>query len=169
MKGELSSSLGDSNLIYQAELRYETTDSAAGIASKNIEFREGYAGLKSKRWGKVRAGRLSTGYKTTLTKIDPWNDNAPQSRSGGRQGSSEFHSSYFNNAIEYTTPKIGSGFTANTWYATEFDESKKPLHNTGTLKNLVGGDAEGFGAKYNHGPLLLSADFIDINSDGIFL
>lgn len=165
MKGELPSGWGDSNLIYQAELRYETTDSATGIAGKNVEFREGYGGLKSKTWGKVRLGRLGVGYKSSLTKIDPWNDNAPQSRSGGRQGSSELHSSYFNNAIEYVTPKIGSGLTGNAWYASEFDNSTKPLHNTGTLKNLVGGNAGGVGAKYKNGPLFLAADFIDISAD----
>ena len=165
VKGKLPSGLGDSKLIYQAELRYETTDDAAGTAGKNVEFREGYAGLESKTWGKVRLGRLSTGYKTSLTKIDPWNDNAPQSRSGGRQGTSELHSSYFNNAIEYVSPKIGSGLKFNAWAASEFNTSTKPLHNTGTLKNYKGGDAKGAGVKYKNKSTFLAADVIDINAD----
>ena len=167
VQGALPSGLGDANLIYRAELRYETTDSVNGTAGKNVEFREGYAGLASPTWGRLRLGRLSTAYKTTLTKIDPWNDNAPQSRSGGRQGSSEFHSSYFNNAIDYVSPRILGGLTGSIWYATEFDNSAKPLHNTGTLKNFTGGSASGLGLKYKAGPLFLAADYIDIDADNI--
>ena len=165
VKGKIPSGLGDSKLIYQAELRYESTDDTAGTAGKNVEFREGYAGLASKSWGKVRLGRLSTGYKTSLTKIDPWNDNVPQSRSGGRQGTSELHSSYFNNAIEYESPKIGPGLKFNVWAASEFNKSTKPLHNTGTLKNLKGGNTKGAGVKYKDKRLFLAADVIDINAD----
>jgi len=164
VKGSLPSGLGDANIIYQAELRYETTDSANGTAGKQVEFREGYGGLASKTWGKARLGRLSTGYKTTLTKIDPWNDNAPQSRSGGRQGSSELHSSYFNNAAEYVTPSF-KGFSGNAWYATEFNDSSKPLHNTGTLKNFVGGSAGGFGIKFKSKSFIAGADYINIDAD----
>ncbi len=166
VKGALPSGLGDTNIIYQAELRYETTDSVNGTAGKQIEFREGYGGLASKTWGKIRLGRLSTGYKSTLTKIDPWNDNAPQSRSGGRQGSSELHSSYFNNAAEYVTPAF-NGFSGNAWYASEFDNSGKPLHNTGTLKNYLGGSAGGFGVKFKNKSFIAGADYINIDADEI--
>ncbi len=167
VKGVIPSGLADSNIIYQAETRYETTDSVDGTAGKQLEFREGYAGLASKTWGKIRLGRLNTAYKTTLTTIDPWNDNAPQSRSGGRQGSSELHSSYFNNAVDYVTPEFIKGLTGSVWYASEFDDAVNPLHNTGTLKNFTGGSAAGFGVKYQAGPVFVGADVINIDSDNI--
>ncbi len=166
-KGKFKTNMPGTAAIYQAELRYEATDSVNGTSGKQVEFREGYAGLASKQWGRVRLGRLSVPYKTTLTKIDPWNDNIPQSRSGGRQGTSELHSSYFNNAIEYMTPKFGGGLVAGIWAASEFDNSSKPLHNTGTLKNFTGGTAAGAGVKYKAGPVLIGVDYIDINADAI--
>lgn len=167
VKGAIASGLKDTNLIYQAEMRYETTDSVNGTAGKSLEFREGYAGLAGKSWGKVRLGRLSTSYKTALTKIDPWNDNAPQSRAGGRQGTSELHSSYFNNAFDYTTPKFGGGFTGSVWFASEFTNDANPLHNTGTLRNYTGGSASGGGIRYVSGPLFVAADVVDVNADAI--
>lgn len=173
VKGELPTTLADTTLFYQAELRYEATDEANGDDSgedggdsKEVEFREGFVGLKGK-FGKVRLGRLSTEYKKTLTKIDPWNDNAPQSRSGGRQGSSELHSSYFNNAVDYVTPKFGGGFTANAWYSTRNNGSSKNMHNAGALNNFKGGTAKGVGVKYKSGPLFLGVDWLDIDADTI--
>ena len=167
VKGVVPSGLVDSSVIYQAELRYETTDSVDGTAGKQLEFREGYAGLASPTWGKIRLGRLNTAYKTTLTQLDPWNDNAPQSRAGGRQGSSELHSSYFNNAIDYMTPEFFGGLTGSAWYASEFEDDANPLHNTSTLKNFTGGSASGVGVKYKAGPLFVGADFINIEADNI--
>jgi len=162
IKGSLPSGLGDAQLIYQAELEYDGVNEKS--ANNPVEFREGFAGLKSKQLGTVKLGRLSTGYKKSLTKIDPWNDNAPQSRSGGRQGSSELHSNYFNQALSYETPKIGSGTHMNLWYATTGDSTSR-LHNTGTLKHLKGGNASGAGISYNNKKVRLSADVIDINAD----
>jgi len=164
-KGAYDSGIEGTKLIYQAELRYETTDSVSGVESKQVEFREGFAGLKGKAWGKVRMGRLSTSYKNTLTKIDPWNDNAPQSRAGGRQGSSEFHSSYFNNTIDYKTPTFAGGFNASVWLASEYDDSAKPLHNTGTLKNYTGGSVSGASVKYNKGGLFIAVDYLKMDAD----
>jgi|GEM_PF-3279259 len=171
VKGEMPTSIADTALFYQAELRYETTDDVNGgpgtaTGTKQVEFREGFAGLKG-NWGKVRLGRLSTGYKKTGTKIDPWTDNVPQARGGGRQGMSELHSSYFNNAIDYETPKFGGGFTGNAWYSTRFDNSPKGIHNAGAATNFKGGQAGGVGIKYNAGPLFVGVDWIDIDADSI--
>lgn len=172
VKGGMQTSLPDIRLIYQAELRYETTDYVNGGPGSNtsanqVEFREAYAGLESQQWGKLRLGRLSTGYKTTGTKIDPWTDNVPQARSGGRQGMSELHSSFFNNSADYLTPKLFGGLTGTAWFATQFDEANKPLHNTGTLRNYIAGQAGGVGVKYENGPIFLGADWLDINADQI--
>ena len=168
LKGEFDSTIPNTMAIYKAELRYETTDavSGGGGTSKQIEFRDAYAGLKGKSWGRVRVGRLSTGYKTTLTTIDPWNDNIPQSRSGGRQGSSELHSSYFNSAIDYKSPVFANTFL-EAFYVTKPTGSKQPIHNTGTLKNYEGGTASGAGLKYKTKALFLAADYINIDAETI--
>lgn len=175
IKGELPTSLPQATLIYQMEVRYETTDYVNGGpgaedqsgGARQIEFREAYAGLKGDAWGRFRAGRLNTGYKVTGTTVDPWTDNAPEARSGGRQGMSELHASYFNNAADYVTPKLFGGLTGNLWYATQFDDSDKPIHNTGVLRHYRAGQAGGFGAKYDNGTLFLGADWLDISADRI--
>ncbi|MEA3641786.1 MAG: porin [Lamprobacter sp.] len=172
VKGKLQTSLPDIRLIYQAELRYETTDYVNGgpgsdSDTKQVEFREAYAGMEGANWGRLRIGRLATGYKDTGTALDPWTDNAPQARSGGRQGMSELHSSYFNNAADYQTPKFFGGLSGNAWYSTQFDDSNKPMHNTGTLRNYIAGQAGGLGAKYDNGTIFLGADWLDINAERI--
>ena len=87
VKGSMDSTISGVKVLYQAELRYETTDEV----TKDIQFRESYAGIKTPL-GTLKLGRLSTAYKKTLTKIDPWNDNSPQSRGdSGRQGLSFTH------------------------------------------------------------------------------
>ncbi len=164
VKGAIPSSLGDVQVIYKAEIRYDTTNE---VTTRQFNLRDGFAGLKSKTWGTLRLGRLSVGYKTTLTKIDPWNDNIPQSRAGGRQGSSEFHSSYFNSAVDYVSPKIAGGLTFNGWASIQPEQSTTPLHNTSTLKNYVGGTAGGVGAKYQAGNLLIGADYIKMDATTI--
>jgi predicted porin len=175
LKGSLPTVLPGADLIYQAELRYETTDYVNGGpgsgdqsgGARQVEFREAYAGLKSDQWGKLRIGRLNTGYKSTGTTIDPWTDNVPEARSGGRQGMSELHASYFNNAVDYVTPKFFGGLTGTGWYATQFDDSEKPIHNTGVLRNYRAGSAGGVGLKYDDGTVFLGADWLDVSADRI--
>jgi len=167
VKGAIPSGLLDSSVIYLGEVRYESTDAVDGTAGKQLEFREGYAGLASPTWGKIRLGRLDTAYKTTLTELDPWGDNAPESRSGGRQGSSELHASYFNNAADYVTPEFVKGLTGSAWYASEFDNAANSFHNTTTLKTFTGGSASGLGVKYSIGPFFIGADYINLDADKI--
>ncbi|WP_296699038.1 porin [Thiocapsa sp. UBA6158] len=175
VKGEIPTVLSDIALIYKAELRYETTDYVNGGPGSNaesggarqVEFREAYAGIKGAPWGQLRLGRLGVGYKTTGTTIDPWNDNAPEARAGGRQGMSELHSSYFNNSADYVSPKFFGGLSGNVWYATQFDDSEKPIHNTGVLRNYRAGQAGGLGVKYDNGTVFLGADWLEIEADRI--
>lgn len=153
-------------VIYQAELQYEATDSVDGNQSKQIEFREGFIGVES-NYGTVRFGRLTTGYKKSLEVVDPWIDSALESHAGGRQGSSELHGNFFNNAVEQENQLLRGAVTTSIWYSTLFSDSSKPLHNTGTLRNYTGGTVHGYGVKYRQGPLYLSADVISIDADNI--
>ena len=168
IKGSSAWNIDHTQVIYQAELQYEATDSVDGNQSKQVEFREGFAGL-SGDWGAARFGRLTTGYKTSLEAVDPWIDSALESHAGGRQGSSELHGNFFNNTVEYVSPAFWGTATASVWHASLFSDSSKPLHNTGTLRNYTGGTASGAGVKYRQGPLFLAADVIDLQADNITL
>lgn len=162
VKGAIASGYNDIDVIYQMEVEYDTTSTS----ENDLIVREGYGGIKSDKIGTVRAGRLSTGYKGSLTTIDPWLDTTLQSRNGGRQGSSELHSNYFNNTLEYESPKLGSsGVKANVWHATNANGNR--LHNGGALVNLKGGSATGLGVKYNEKGLFLAADLIDVDADAV--
>lgn len=162
VKGSMPTTLADTDLIYKAEIRY----GAADEKTAEIEWREGYAGLKG-GWGKLRAGRLSVHYKTTGTKIEPWTDNIPQGRQSGKQGMSLFHSSYFNNTLEYVTPKMNN-MSAAAWYSTQFDGETNEIHNAGYLRaNYRGGDASGVGVRYTGGGWFVSADWLDVNADNV--
>ncbi len=161
-KGEMPTSLRDMTLFYQLEASYDTTSDT----TSDLGLREAWAGFQGS-WGSLRGGRISVPYKKHYTVIDPWTDNVPQARSGGRQGVSELHSNYFNNAIEYKTAKFGGGMSANAWYATQFDDSSSRLHNAGALVNYLGGQAYGLGAGYKNGPLFAAADWLEIDADQI--
>lgn len=161
VQGTIPTTIADTSVIYRAEMRY----GAADEKDAEIEWREGYAGLQG-GWGKLRAGRLTTHYKSSYTKIEPWTDNAPQGRQSGRQGASHFHSSYFNNALEYQTPSF-NGFHGAVWYSTQFDDENGEMHNAGPLTDFVDGRAAGAGVRYTGKSLMVSADMIDIDADQI--
>ncbi|MFO7582182.1 porin [Guyparkeria sp.] len=162
-KGAMPTLLDGTDLFYKAEVRY----GAADEVDNEIEWREAYAGMRG-GWGSLRAGRLGVHYKSTYTKIDPWTDNAPQARqSKGKQGVSAFHSSYFNNAMEYVTPRF-NGVHGAVWYSTQFDGEDADIHNAGgPLANFRGGDAMGAGLRYGGKGLRISADVIDIDADDV--
>lgn len=160
--GEIPTSLGDTSMIYKAEILYGAADNTAN----EIAWREGYAGLKG-GWGQARLGRIDVPYKTTLTTIDPWNDNAPQSRGfGGRQGSSALHSSYFTNTAEYLSPSL-NGFKLGAWVSTQLDGETSSIHDAGPISDFQGGEAKGLGVKFEQGGLFVGADWIDVNADRI--
>jgi len=162
IKGEIPTSLDDTSMIYQAEVLYGAADNT----TSEIQWREAFAGMKG-NWGQARLGRFDVAYKTTLTAIDPWNDNAPQSRGfSGVQGSSALHSSYFTNTAEYVSPSL-NGFKVAAWVSTQLDDETSNVHDAGPISNYLGGDAKGFGVKFNQGPWYAGLDWIDINSDQI--
>jgi len=159
-KGKMPTTIGDTELFYKWAMRY----GAADEVDAEIEWREAFAGLRGD-WGSLRAGRLGVHYKSTYTKIDPWTDNAPQGRqSKGRQGVSGLHSSYFNNAMEYVTPKF-NGVHGAVWYSTQFEGEDSEIHNNGAVKNFRGGQAMGAGLRYQDKTWRLSADMVDIDAD----
>lgn len=167
MMGALDTTLDNTSLIYQLEAEYVAVG-ANGDAEdeKNTIFvREAYAGLKNKQFGKVRMGRLTTGYKSSYTGIDPWTDHVLQARQSGQQGASNLNSNYFNSTIEYVSPNF-NGFEINAHYSKLSDASTGvPLHNSGKLATMTGGSASGFGVKYTNGGLRLTADSLTLNSD----
>lgn len=162
IKGEIPTSLNDTSMIYEAEVLYGAADNT----TNEIQWREGFGGLKG-GWGQARLGRFDVAYKTTLTAIDPWNDNAPQSRGfGGVQGSSALHASYFTNTAEYVSPSL-NGFKLAAWVSTQLDDETSNIHDAGPISNYQGGKAKGLGVKFNQGPWYVGADWIDIQSDRI--
>ncbi|MFK5893007.1 MAG: porin, partial [Pseudomonadota bacterium] len=102
MMGSMDTTIDDIQLIYKAAIEYKTT----GENDQDFLFRDAYVGIKNKKYGQLRLGRLTTGYKSSYTKIDPWTDHVLQARQSGQQGASNLNSNYFNNAIDYTSPKI---------------------------------------------------------------
>ncbi|MFN2337641.1 MAG: porin [Gammaproteobacteria bacterium] len=163
VKGSFPTGIENVEAFYTLEMLYDTSDA---IDDSDLRGRDAFAGLRGS-FGSVKAGRLSTAYKSTLTKIDPWNDSEMQSRGfGGRQGSSALHSSYFNKAIEYATPKF-NGVTLAGWASLQFDDTNARLHNAGPLTAYEGGSASGLGVKYENDSLFVGADLIDIDADTI--
>jgi len=162
IKGEMPTSFDGTNMIYQAEVLYGAADNA----TNEIQWREGFAGLQG-GWGKTRLGRLDVPYKTTLTTVDPWNDNAPQSRGfGGVQGSSALHASYFTNTAEYISPSF-KGVNISAWYSDQLDDETSGIHDASPISNYQGGEAKGLGVNFKQGGLFLGADWIDVNATRI--
>lgn len=167
MKGSLDTTLENTSLIYQLEAEYKTVGENGDKAGddNSIYAREAYAGLKNKKFGKIRMGRLTTGYKSSYTAIDPWTDHVLQARQSGQQGASNLDANYFNSTIEYVSPKM-NGFEVNAHYSVLSDGSTTTdIHNSGKLAGLTGGSASGFGVKYTNGGLRLTADTITLDSD----
>ncbi|MGC8808217.1 MAG: porin [Thiomonas sp.] len=160
--GSLPTSLPDTRMTYRAEVQY----GAASNTNQDIGWREGYAGLTGP-WGTFKLGRQDSAYKTTLTTIDPWNDNAPQSRGfGGIQGSSAIHAAYITNAMQYDTPSFG-GLKGAAWYAVKTNGSTASQIDSGPLVNYLGGKGEGVGLKFNRGGWFAGADWIHIAADQV--
>jgi len=167
MKGSLDTTIADTSLIYQLEAEYKTVGENGDKADdkESIYVREAYAGLKSKDYGKIRMGRLTVGYKSSYTAIDPWTDHILQARQSGQQGASSLNSNYFNSTAEYVSPKF-SGVQLNAHYSALSDSSSGTgLHNSGKIADMTGGSASGFGVKYTNGGLRLTADSLTIDSD----
>ncbi|MES9831935.1 MAG: porin [Candidatus Thiodiazotropha sp. DIVDIV] len=160
MMGSMKTYLEGTKLIYKAAIQYESV----GENDQNFLFRDALVGLKNKKLGAVRLGRLTTGYKSSYTKIDPWTDHILQARQSGQQGASNLNANYFNNAIDYTSPKM-AGFQVSAFYSMLPDDSSERLHNAGKLKDYKGGSATGIGIKYFLEGLRLTADVLDVDAD----
>ncbi len=164
--GTLKRAFPGVNLFYRLAFQYQLTDEVDGEDSRDLTFGQGFAGAKGP-WGAVRFGRLTTEYKKTGLRLDPWADNIPQARAGGRQGMSELHSSHFNNAADYVTPKLLDGLTGSIWFSIRPDSSEIRPFNPGALRNFQGGDAGGLGLKFQRARLLVAADWLRIDADTV--
>lgn len=163
-RGDVPTTLGgNTSIIYTAEVLYGAADEDG--KADDFKMREGFVGLKGD-WGSARAGRITVPYKAVYAAIDPWTDHVAQARQGGRQGASAINANYFNNTLEYVSPKIAEAFNVSAWYSTQFDEETSGLlHNAGPLNQFSNGDAMGVGVKYESGPWLASLDWVDFDAD----
>lgn len=168
VRGFQDTRLSETQMIYLAEIEYsgsgETKQANNSTGDNSLFVREAFAGLKGKKWGQVRIGRLTTGYKKSYVGIEPWTDHVLQARQGGQQGVSSLNANYFNNAVEYESPSF-NGFSFNAFVASMTDNSTEQLHNAGVLARYKGGTASGAGVKYVTGGLRLTADVLTLNAD----
>lgn len=159
---------GNTNIIYTAEVQYGAADEPG--ATNEWLMREGFVGLKG-NWGQTRLGRVTVPYKGVYAAIDPWTDHVSQARQGGRQGASALNANYFNNTVEYVSPKLGNMVNLSGWVSKQFDDEDTSttgfLHNAGSLTQYKGGSAYGLGAKFEQGPWLASLDWVDFDADAI--
>lgn len=165
-RGVLPTSLGgNTDLTYAAEVLY----GAADEETADFKMREGFVGLKGD-WGSTRIGRITVPYKAVYAIIDPWTDHVSQARQGGRQGASALNANYFNNTLEYISPKLGD-VNLSAWYSTQFDDEASATagfqHNASPLTQFKGGSALGLGARFEKGPWLASLDWVDFDADTI--
>lgn len=165
-RGEIPTTLGGrTNVIYTAEVLY----GAADEEDKDFKMREAFVGLDGD-WGRARAGRITVPYKAVYAAIDPWTDHVAQARQGGRQGASALNANYFNNTLEYISPKFGD-FTVSGWYSKQFDDENTAtsgfLHNSGPLNEFKGGNAYGLQGKFERGPWLVALDWAEFDADAI--
>ena len=163
LMGSMDTNLADARLTYVAEMQYNTVGDAGGTAG-NVFGREASVGLKSKKFGHVRMGRITPQYKSNYATIDPWTDHVLEARNGGQQGASNLNANYFNNAIEYRSPSF-SGVDFSAFYSTMYDGSTQKMHNAGKLADLKGGNASGMGVRYKQNGITLALDTITLKAD----
>lgn len=166
--GSLDTTLENTKMIYKADMQYgvvgNNSDGAEDTGAGQLFLRDAFAGLNNKQYGKLQMGRLTVGYKSSYTAIDPWTDHTLQMRQSGQQGASNLTANYFNNAVSYTSPNF-NGFSINAHYSFLADKNPEALHNAGKLKDLTGGSASGFGFKYKNGGLRFTADTLSLDSE----
>ncbi len=156
---------GDTSIIYTAEVQYGAADEPTD--ANEWLMREGFVGLKG-NWGQARLGRVTVPYKGVYAAIDPWTDHVSQARQAGRQGASALNANYFNNTVEYVSPKLGDRVSLSAWISKQFDdETTGFLHNAGALTQFKGGSAYGLGARFEQGPWLASLDWLEFDADAI--
>ncbi|MFN3545448.1 MAG: porin [Thiobacillus sp.] len=159
---------GDTSIIYTAEVQYGAADEPTD--ANEWLMREGFVGLKG-NWGQARLGRVTVPYKGVYAAIDPWTDHVSQARQGGRQGASALNANYFNNTVEYVSPKLGDRVSLSAWISKQFDDENTSttgfLHNAGALTQFKGGSAYGLGARFEQGPWLASLDWLEFDADAI--
>jgi len=139
--------------VFKLDFQYDTTE-----RNKTITDRDQWLGLKG-NFGQVRAGTISTGYKSHGAKLDPLYRTALQGRSHGLQshqhlGAGEELEGRATNTIRWDSPSW-NGVNLVAHY---------------TIDNTEGdGEDEnpyGIGASYKNGGIFAFADYMDNQQSG---
>jgi predicted porin len=146
-------------VIFKLDFQYDTTERNRASDGNNSLFdRDQWIGFAG-GFGKVRAGTISTGYKSHGAMIDPLYRTALQGRSRGLQsvlhtGAGDDLQGRATNTVRYDSPGF-SGVKLVAHYTLDADETD--------------GDDEdpyGIGASYQNGGLLVFADYMDNAQSG---
>ena len=105
IKGEVDLGAADLKAVYQAEYEINADDGAGGESA--FSQRNVFAGLKSKTWGQVIAGKIDTPLKSAEGKFDQFNDlrGDIDNLVGGQNRVSDI--------VIYSTPKFFDTVTVN--------------------------------------------------------
>lgn len=140
--------------IFSLDFQYDTTERR----NSSLTDRDQWLGM-SGGFGKVRAGTISTGYKSHGAMIDPLYRTALQGRDHGLQ--SELHSG---------AGEELEGRATNTirWDSVDYSGVKLVAHYTfdNTENDGEGDNPYGIGASYENGGLLAFADYMNNSQSG---
>jgi predicted porin len=150
--------------IFKLDFQYDTANrNQASSGTNSIKDRDQWLGLAGD-FGKVRVGTISTGYKSHGAMIDPLYRTALQGRDSGLQ--SHFHSNAgeelegrATNTARYDSPDF-NGMKLVAHYKVDSNEGQ-PAANPDENNPF------GIGASYQNGAILVFADYMDNNQDGL--
>jgi len=146
--------------IFSLDFQYDTVN----VDSSSLSDRDQWLGLAG-GFGSVKAGTISTVYKSHGAMIDPLYRTSLQGRGRGLQ--SDFHNGAgenlegrADNTIRYDSPSW-NGLEVGAFYTLDSDEDV-----TDPAGNVIGeedNDPYGIGASYSNGGLIAFADYQDNN------
>ena len=135
--------------------------------STSFTDRDQWLGLAG-NFGQVRAGTISTGYKSHGAMIDPLYRTAAQGRTSGMQSflhnnAGEDGQGRADNTVRWDSPDW-NGLKVIAHYTLDSNEKDGNVSPT-NLKGEEDDDAYGIGAQYKNGGILVFADYLTNNSD----
>jgi predicted porin len=157
--------------IFKLDFQYDTSVRNDGDGSGSDGDNNNSGLLDRDQWlglaggfGKLRVGTISTGYKSHGAMIDPLYRTALQGRARGLQshyhsGAGEELEGRATNTARYDSPDFG-GVKLVAHYTVDSDEAA-PAANPDENNPF------GLGASYSNGGILVFADYMDNNQDGL--